>query len=179
MKTYGFNEEQLQLSPFLKILKKLNVFYRFSDNVVFVKGKFNPIKNKEIEIKAGHYPLFCSDWQPLIAVLSILGVNMVIEDTLFESRFGYLSEYKKFGVKSKMINERRAKIFASEDYKSNPEKIIKAKAHDLRCGAGVGLLSMLHEGGCEINNAVQIMRGYERYDEQLNTLLGEEVFSFV
>jgi UDP-N-acetylglucosamine 1-carboxyvinyltransferase len=179
IKTYGFSEEQLKLSPFLDILKKLNVFYQFLDNAIFIKGTFIPSKNIEIEIKAGHYPLFCSDWQPLIAVLSILGVNMIIEDTLFESRFGYLNEYKKFGVKFEMINERRAKIIASKDFKLNPEKIIKAKALDLRCGAGVGLLSLLHNGSCEIKNVVQIMRGYERFDEQLNHLLGEEVFSIV
>ena len=179
IKTYGFNEEQLKLSPFLDILKKLNVFYQFLDNAIFIKGTFIPSKNIEIEIKAGHYPLFCSDWQPLIAVLSILGVNMVIEDTLFESRFGYLNEYKKFGVKFKMINERRAKIIASEDFKLNSEKVIQAKALDLRCGAGVGLLSLLHNGTCEIKNVMQIMRGYERFDKQLNNLLGEEAFSFV
>jgi UDP-N-acetylglucosamine 1-carboxyvinyltransferase len=179
MKTYGFHEEQLQLLPFLNILKILGVSYKFLDNAIFVKGKFNPTKNMDIEIKAGHYPSFCSDWQPLIAVLSVLGVNMVIEDTLFESRFGYLNEYKKFGIKSEMINERRAKIFSSEYYKLNPGKTIKAKAHDLRCGAGVGLLSMLHKGSCEIDNAVQIKRGYENYDEQLNTLLDEEVFRFI
>jgi UDP-N-acetylglucosamine 1-carboxyvinyltransferase len=179
IKTYGFSEEQLKLSPFLDILKKMNVFYQFLDNAIFIKGTFIPSKNIEIEIKAGHYPLFCSDWQPLIAVLSILGVNMIIEDTLFESRFGYLNEYKKFGVKFEMINERRAKIIASKDFKLNPEKIIKAKALDLRCGAGVGLLSLLHNGSCEIKNVVQIMRGYERFDEQLNHLLGEEVFSIV
>lgn len=179
IKTCGFTEEQLQLSPFLNILKKLNVFYQFLEDAIFIKGAFIPSKNIEIEIKAGHYPLFCSDWQPLIAVLSILGINLIIEDTLFESRFGYLNEYKKFGVKFKMINERRAKIVASEDFKLNPEKVIKAKALDLRCGAGVGLLSLLHHGTCEINNVMQIMRGYERFDEQLNNLLGEEVFSFV
>ena len=177
--TYGFNEDQLQLSPFLKILKQLNISYQFLDNAIFTKGTFIPSKSVEVEIKAGHYPLFCSDWQPLIAVLSILGVNMVIEDTLFESRFGYLNEYKKFGVKFKMINERQARIIASDDFKLNPEKIIKAKALDLRCGAGVGLLSLLHKGACEIENAVQIMRGYEKFDDQLNNLLGEEVFSFV
>jgi UDP-N-acetylglucosamine 1-carboxyvinyltransferase len=176
--TYGFNDEQLQLSPFFEILKKINVSYKFLKNAIFIKGEFVPIKNTEIEIIAGHYPLFCSDWQPLIAVLSILGVNMVIEDTLFESRFGYLSEYQKFGVKYQMINERRARIFASEYFELDPEKTIKAIAHDLRCGAGIGLLSMLHKGTCEINNVVQIMRGYEDYDKQLNTLLGEEVFSF-
>jgi UDP-N-acetylglucosamine 1-carboxyvinyltransferase len=179
IETHGFNEEHLQLSPFLDILKKLNVHYQFVDNTISVKGSFIPSNNDEIEIRAGHYPLFCSDWQPLIAVLSILGINMVIEDTLFESRFGYLNEYKKFGVKFEMINERRAKIIASADYKLKPNKIIQAKALDLRCGAGIGLLSMLHEGTCEIKNTVQIMRGYERFDKQLNNLLGQEVFSFI
>jgi UDP-N-acetylglucosamine 1-carboxyvinyltransferase len=179
IKTFGFDREQMQLSPFLDLLKELNIYYKFIDNAIYVKGSSTKLKDMEIEIKAGHYPLFCSDWQPLIAVLAILGVNMTIEDMLFESRFGYLNEYKKFGVKYKMLNNRLAKIIASDDYTLNGDMFIKAYAHDLRCGAGIGLLSMLHEGTCEIENEMQIMRGYEKYDKQLNTLLGKDVYQFV
>ncbi len=176
--TFGFTETQLQLAPFLDILKQLNIDYQYNDNRLLVMGASCRIKGRELEIKAGHYPLFCSDWQPLIAVLSVLGLTMTIEDTLFESRFGYLDEYKKFGVKYKIIDERRAKILDSEGYEFNPEQKIKAKALDLRCGAGIGLLSMLHHGVCEIENVLQIKRGYERYDTQLNTLLGEDLFCY-
>jgi UDP-N-acetylglucosamine 1-carboxyvinyltransferase len=179
IKTLGFNKEQMCLSPFLNLLKELNIVYKFFNDVIFVKGSSTKLKNMEIEIKAGHYPLFCSDWQPLIAVLAILGVKMTIEDMLFESRFGYLKEYKKFGVKYRMLNRRHAKLVGSDDYELNRDKLIKTYAHDLRCGAGVGLLSMLHEGKCEIENEMQIMRGYENYDKQLNTLLGEEVYRFI
>ena len=177
--TLDFTENQLQLSPFLETLKHLKIEYKFSDNFLIVMGSSCHLKGTKIEIKAGHYPLFCSDWQPLIAVLSKLGVCLNIEDTIFESRFGYLDEYKKFGVKYKMIDGRRAQVLNSEDCELNLEKTIKAKALDLRCGAGIGLLSMLHNGICEIENDLQIKRGYEDYDKQLNILLGEEVFSYV
>ncbi len=176
--TFGFTETQLQLAPFLEILKQLNIEYRYKDNSLLVMGSSCNIKGMELEIKAGHYPLFCSDWQPLLAVLSVLGLNMTIEDTLFESRFGYLNEYKKFGVRFEIIDERRARILDSEGYEFNPGQKITAKALDLRCGAGIGLLSMLHPGVCEIENVLQIKRGYEGYDKQLNTLLGGDLFCY-
>ena len=110
IKSFGFTEAQLKLAPFTDILRQLNIEYEFLDDRMIVKGLFCKLKGKHLEIKAGHYPLFCSDWQPLIAVLSLLGLNMTIEDTLFESRFGYLEEYKKFDVKSRKINERRAEF---------------------------------------------------------------------
>ena len=137
------------------------------------------MKGKQVEVKALHYPLFCSDWQPLFAVLSLLGLNMTIEDTLFESRFGYLlDKYKKFNVKSRMINDRQAIFLDSEGFENDPQKKIVANAVDLRCGAGLGLLSMLHEGEAEIHNVIQIKRGYENFDKQLNTLIGSDLYSY-
>ena len=178
LNTLNFDEKLLQLDPFLVILDQLKIRYEISGYSLLVIGSSCNLNGLEIKVKAGHYPLFCSDWQPLIAVLCRLGVNLDIEDTLFESRFGYLDEYKKFGLKYQMINDRRAKIFGSEKTEINPDIKIQANALDLRCGAGIGLLSMLHDGICEISNVVQIKRGYENYEEQLNTLFGQKIFNY-
>lgn len=175
----GYTEQQLLLLPFLNVLKELSIEYKLGDNGLSIYSSLCDLRGKEINIKAGHYPLFCSDWQPLIAVLAALGVNMTIEDTLFESRFGYLNEYRYFGVQHEMLNNRKARIFSPDNNGLNKDQKIKTTAIDLRCGAGLGLLSMLHNGFCEIENDIQIKRGYESYDKLLNQLIGFELYSYI
>jgi len=167
----------LQLSPFYELLDIMNV--RINENESGLAVEIDPSNfksNTKLKFETGPYPKVCSDWQPLIATLGKKGVTIEFYEGLFESRLKYLAEYSRFGIRYKINGERSAIIFNS--HQAQPKSKIDARAFDLRCGAGLGLLSMLVGDRVIIHNAIQIRRGYQDYPLDLNTLVGSNLYSF-
>lgn len=115
---------------------------------------------------AAPYPAFPTDLQPIAAPL-LAHSGGTLTDTVWKTRFGYLTELSKLGVASRRL-ENTAEIFPSEI------KAGEVRAPDLRGGAALLLAALAADGESIIHSAELVLRGYERLVEKL-TLLGAEI----
>lgn len=121
------------------------------------------------KIETNPFPFFPTDLQSQMMTLQSVsdGVS-VIQENLFENRFGLASELKKMG----------ADIFVkgSTALVKGVEKLYGADvfAPDLRAGAGLVIAGMKAEGYTTINNILLIDRGYKNLEEKFG-LLGADI----
>lgn len=133
------------------------------------------------------YPGFMTDWQAPWALLmtQAKGVS-IIHETIFEDRFGYVSELQKMGAyitffHPKVKNPSTCYNFNwSDRIKSNfhgikitgPTRFHNAvlEVMDLRAGATLILGGILAHGRSTVLGIEHIDRGYEKIEEKLQTL---------
>ena len=140
--------------------------FRNKDTLI-VRGE----KCYPVEISTGPYPGINSDMQPLFAVYGLCAKGKSrITDLRFPERFGYAEELKKLGGKMSVQNN----ILLVEG--GWPLTGTEVTALDLRCGASLILAGLISNGTTIINNANQIIRGYEHIDKKLQTLGGTVYF---
>lgn len=134
-------------------------------------GTFNIVtrkrgKLKSVDIDPRTYPGFPTDLQSVYAVLSTQsGGPTRIFETLFESRFGYISELKKMGANISIESPHIVYIYGPEPL--NGTDIISS---DIRGGAALVIASLIANGQTTIDNVEFIDRGYEKIEEKLNSL---------
>lgn len=109
------------------------------------------------------HPGFPTDIGPICAPLLSMGAGGVIRETVWRSRFGYLSELRHFGVRSR-LGDSYAEILPSSIIPAN------AKAPDLRGGAALLLMALTARGRSCIDSAETVLRGYESPTEKLRSL---------
>lgn len=122
-----------------------------------------------VSIKAEPYPGFPTDMQPQFAALLAVGAGGTVSDAVFPSRFGYLAELARFGVRYELVGS-EARIAPSE------LRPARAAALDIRGGAAVLVAALAAHGTSVISSAELIERGYERVAEKL-TALGADIRS--
>ncbi len=115
-------------------------------------------------IKTLPYPGFPTDLQPQMGILvsQAEGVSTVTEG-VWETRFQYIDELKKMGIKAKV--EGRIAVFEKSSLTGAP-----VKALDLRAGAAMVLAGLVAKGQTEITNLKHIDRGYEDFEGKLKSL---------
>lgn len=118
------------------------------------------------KIQAIIYPGFPTDLQAIFGLLATQcqGTTMV-QDPLFESRMGYVSELIKMGANAIVADPHRVIITGP-----TPLKGTEIRSLDLRAGATMVLAGMLASGETIIHNAELVYRGYEKLDERLREL---------
>ena len=107
-------------------------------------------------VRTAEYPGFATDLQPqLAAVLTCAAGNSMIEESIFENRFGYAEELRKMGAE---INQegRCLKIRGKDKLQGT---FVEAK--DLRGGAALVLAGLRAEGTTNVIGCQYIERGYE------------------
>ncbi len=114
-------------------------------------------------IVAMPYPAFPTDLQPIAATLLACGAGGIIEDRVWQGRFGYLSAIAPFGVRY-LAYPSSAEIYPSELHSAD------TIAPDLRGGAAALLLALTAEGESRISCAETVERGYENIEEKLSSL---------
>lgn len=120
---------------------------------------------ERIAITTAPYPGFPTDLQPIAApMLSFSGGS--ISDTVWQGRFGYLSELSKLGIRSRVVNS-TAEIFPSELHAA------EVTAPDLRGGMSLMLAALAADGESVIHGGELLLRGYERLTEKLRQLGAE------
>lgn len=121
------------------------------------------------KIQTFPYPFFPTDLQPQMMVLQSVskGVSL-IQENLFENRFGLVSELGKMGADI-VVKDRTALV-------KGVEKLYGAdvQASDLRAGASLVIAGMKAEGYTTIHNVEYIDRGYEKIEEKYR-LLGADI----
>ena len=150
-----------ELSSFISNLSSSGVSVSYEGGAVAAFG----LPRKEIDIVTGPYPDFPTDLQPIIAPVLALGRGGSICDTVWEGRFGYLSELSRLGL-SYTVSSGRAEIYPSVISSG------EACALDLRGGAACIISALSAVGTSRITSGEVLLRGYERLAEKINELGG-------
>jgi UDP-N-acetylglucosamine 1-carboxyvinyltransferase len=137
-------------------------FFRGDNSLIVRGGKCYPI-----DIATGPYPGINSDMQPLFAIYGFCakGESRII-DLRFPGRYNYASEIEKMGGKFKVEGD------LLYIYGGSPLYGAQVKATDLRAGAALAVAGLAAQGETVIEDAWQIGRGYNRFEEKLLYLGG-------
>lgn len=122
-------------------------------------------KLRGVDIKTLPHPGFPTDLQaPTLSLLTIATGTSVITETIFENRFKHVDELARMGAKIKV--EGRTAIIRGIP------KLTGAcvAAPDLRAGGALVLAALAAEGISEIESVYHIDRGYEKFEEKLQSL---------
>ena len=111
------------------------------------------------------YPGFPTDAGPLVLAMLCCaqGTSMMVEN-IFENRFRYIDELKRFGANIKT----EGKIAVVEGVKTLTSA--PCKCTDLRGGAALVVASLAAQGESVISDIYHINRGYDKFDEYLSNL---------
>ncbi len=161
------NVRNSHLSPVLPAFSEMGCKIYLDDNSIKLisPGRLKRVKN----IKTMPYPGFPTDSQsPIVAALSVAKGTSVLQETIFENRFRYVSELNRFG--------------ADIDVKDNiavingVKKLHGANVHctDLRGGAALVVCALCAYGESEIYDIHHIDRGYESFESNLS-LIGADI----
>jgi UDP-N-acetylglucosamine 1-carboxyvinyltransferase len=169
----------------------LDVFRQVGGNVEPVSASVtryslgSPIKPADVVTTA--HPGFMTDWQgPWAVMMTQAAGKSTIHETVFESRFSYVSELRKMGAKIEFFDpvvpdpeqfynfnwQDRVADYHQAIAISGPTTLHNAvlEMNDLRAGATLVLAALTAKGKSFIHGVDQIDRGYERIEERLNAL---------
>ena len=156
----GFDAREL--SAFTSPLLSSGVLEDVSGGSVMLVGR----PKREISVTTGAYPGFATDLQPIFATVLAAARGGKIEETVWQSRFGYLDELAKLGL-SFARDKNRATVFPSEFLSG------RVKAPDLRGGAAAVIMGLGAEGETVVENGELVLRGYDSFAEKLQELGAE------
>lgn len=131
-------------------------------------------------------PGFKTDWQGVWAILMTqANGESTIHETIYENRFGYVSELKKMGAKIEFYEPEVADPERTYNFNYDPyvnymqaikingsTKLHNAvlKISDLRAGATLVIASIIASGESIISGVEHLERGYENLSERLSGL---------
>jgi len=137
---------------------------------------------RSIFLETGPYPMFSTDYQPLIAaILGIIPEGSVIHETLFDKRLGYLNILKKFGVQTSISKHcygnscrfhgqnflHSATVHGSRTLVAPAEEIY---VDTIRSGTAYVILSTCATGTTTLINLDPIKRGIQGFVPKLQSL---------
>lgn len=148
----------------------------------FYKGEINAV-----DVETTPYPGFMTDWQAPWAVLMTQAQGeSLIHERVYESRFSYVEQLRKMGADIKLFNPEVEN--PEEFYNFNIEDDVKKNKHaakikgpttlhngivtitDLRAGATLVLGAVAAKGESVILEVHYLDRGYERFEQRLNSI---------
>ena len=116
-------------------------------------------------VKTLPYPGFPTDMQPQIAVaLGLSRGTSIVTESIFENRFRYVDELTRMGANIK-VEGNTAIINGVDRYTG-----AGISAPDLRAGAALVIAGLAAEGFTLIDEIQYIERGYEDFDQKLQSL---------
>lgn len=142
---------------------------------------------KATNMTTSYHPGFMTDWQaPWTLLMTQAEGVSTIHETVYENRFGYVSELIKMGARieffqPRVVNPGETYNFNWTDREKNLCQAIKiyglSKLHnaivevsDLRAGATLLIGSLLAQGESVITGIDHIDRGYEMIEERLKAV---------
>ncbi|HLD01574.1 MAG TPA: UDP-N-acetylglucosamine 1-carboxyvinyltransferase [Patescibacteria group bacterium] len=151
----------------------------------FAKDTLSPT-----HITTGIYPGFMTDWQsPWAVLMTKANGTSTIHETVYEYRFGYVSELLKMGAKIQLYNPEVTNPQEVYNFNLTDDKpqffhaariIGPTSLHnaavtisDLRAGATLVLASLAANGESVVHGIHHLKRGYEKFAERLTTLGAE------
>jgi len=120
---------------------------------------------RSTDVVTAPYPGFPTDLQPpFVAYLSLAKGTALVEETIFDARFVYVSELARMGADIK-VSGRSAVIQGVDRLK---DAVVEAP--DIRAGGALVLAALAAEGTSEIGGLEYIDRGYEFFEDRLSAL---------
>ncbi len=120
---------------------------------------------KPCNVKTMAYPGFPTDMQPqMVALLATVNGNSVMNETVWDSRYQYVSELNRLGTNIKTLGN--IANISGVDNLSGAE----VTATDLRAGAALLLSGLVADGETHINKIEYIDRGYEKLVKKFENL---------
>lgn len=176
------------LTSFLAKLERIGVSYEIMGDDLRVCVDEQAIFHS-IDVETAPHPGFKTDWQqPLTVLLTQAIGKSYIHETVFDDRWKYLSELRKFGAHVRLLTPSQlGKPFNPGDYNFDwkgkdqpktfaevfgPTELIGAKVTitDLRAGAALVLAALSARGTSEVYGVEHIDRGYEDFEKKLLAL---------
>ncbi len=118
-----------------------------------------------VDIETLPYPGFPTDLQPqMVSLLSLADGVAVVQETVFENRFGFTHDLARLGADVKVDRE-TAIIRGVERLTGAP-----VQAQDIRGGAALVLAALKAEGVSVVDSVEYIDRGYHSIEEKLGAL---------
>ncbi len=148
------------LASYLSALSSLGARITVRGSIICAHPSDSP---RAVRITAEPYPAFPTDLQPITAPLLALFAGGEICDRVWTGRYGYLRSLSDFGVRYR-VEGGTAYIEKSE---LHPARV---RAEDLRGGMAELLAALAAKGVSRIENAEQILRGYESLVYKLRSL---------
>lgn len=175
----GFKTEYL--GNFLDILKEIGVNFTFGEDFVEV---YKSTSLKPVHIQTAPFPGFATDLHPALAVLLfMINGTSTLKETLYDSRFAYVSEIVRMGGEAMTKNnttqgQNRDANTSSQGLYDNTVSITgpcslmgtSVEAHDVRCGAALVLAGLVAKGLTRIYEPEHIKRAYLNIDKKLEKL---------
>jgi UDP-N-acetylglucosamine 1-carboxyvinyltransferase len=154
--------DPVYLKPVIEKLRETGCEVLEMENAVRVIGK-RPIK--PVNIVTLPHPGFPTDMQqPFTALLTIADGTSMVTETIYDSRFKYLSELARMGADVK-VEGRTAVIKGVKELTGAPVVI-----SDLRAGAALIIAALMARGVSEITGLENVDRGYENLEGKLASL---------
>lgn len=120
---------------------------------------------KAIHVKTMPFPGFATDLQqPLTPLMSLAEGNSTVVDTIYPKRVKHIPELQKMGMKIEAHDGMI--VIKHTDHLHGAE----VTAGEIRAGASLTITGLMAEGTTVINNAGNILRGYDRIVWKLNRL---------
>jgi len=111
------------------------------------------------------YPGFPTDLQqPMGAVLATAAGSSVITEKVYEGRFRYLGELERMGAHTRVEGQTAVIRGVTRLHAAH------VTAYDLRAGAAMAIAALGAEGTTVISDVEHIRRGYENFEQKLNSL---------
>ncbi len=175
------NAIQDDLITFLNTVRKVGGKFEVKDNGIrfFYDGEL-----KSIAIETNVHPGFMTDWQqPFVILMTQAKGLSIVHETVYEERFGYVSELKKMGAEIELYDTCLGGAtcrFANTHYFHSavvkgptPFHSAEINVPDLRAGFSYLIAGVIAKGESLVNGAIYIDRGYEYIDEKLRGLGAE------
>lgn len=122
-------------------------------------------KLKPIHVKTMPFPGFATDLQqPLTPLMSLADGDSTIVDTIYPKRVKHIPELQKMGMK---IEAHDGTIVVKHTDHLHGANV---SAGEIRAGASLTIAGLMADGTTVINNASNILRGYDRIVWKLNRL---------
>jgi UDP-N-acetylglucosamine 1-carboxyvinyltransferase len=172
------NAIQDDLLTFLNTVRRIGGKFEVKENGIrfYYDGQF-----KSIALETNVHPGFMTDWQqPFVILLTQANGISIVHETVYEKRFGYVTELNKMGAEIELFNTclggMNCRFANSEYYHSavvkGPTELHSAEISipDLRAGFSYLVAGVIAKGESIVNGAVYIDRGYEDIDVKFREL---------
>ncbi|QCI21677.1 UDP-N-acetylglucosamine 1-carboxyvinyltransferase [Buchnera aphidicola (Hyadaphis tataricae)] len=149
-----------------KVLIKLNESgAKISTGKNWIKLDMRETRPQSLNICTKPYPGFPTDMQAQFALLNVVAKgNGSITETIFESRFHYVTELIKMGARIKIQNS------TIQCYEIQSLSCAQVFCSDLRASATLILAGCIASGITIVDKIDYLIRGYESFTKKLNQL---------
>ncbi|NBW41182.1 UDP-N-acetylglucosamine 1-carboxyvinyltransferase [bacterium] len=125
-----------------------------------------------VKVLTGPFPLFATDIQaPLLAALTLCKGESSISETVYEGRFGHVSELSRLGAKISLAGS----VATIQGVSHLTGAVVEAR--DIRAGAAMVVAGLAAKGRTVIEEGQHLRRGYDDLERKIRELGGRIVSS--